>query len=431
MNELNLRSKCENAKKGMDNDGTDAFVGIEYKDNDVCIYFPIGFEIPEEDDKCRLSIISLLETISKANKIKKEGFYLTDHIEDDNSFPLLSYIWLINDYLSNGLYQPLEKIIKKNLNGKVNWKRTFKEVPFLNCSNLVYLNLYTEHNYFSESIITQIHIFCLNIAFKRIGFLFGNFKEINSIISWDDKEFCKKVLRDELAKTFDDRKQQLLINLLKVFIGSETDDKRDINKYGTNDFKWIWQIVIKYLFGNEEITKYDINAIYVSDRIFDQKSKKSKLEMDALLFKNDEFYIIDAKYYQFGVEMIWNSAPNTTDVEKQVVYGEYVDLFYKGKYDVFNSFIIPYNKNNNASDNKFNKDIEYVGYSKVTWKDYSVGVKPYFYVAVILVDCKFAIESWVHNRTVSTKDDLVEAIKEISNSLEKCGDPPIAFVQKN
>lgn len=434
-NDLNLYSKCSIAnfetEDGEITRDDKAFVGIEYTPNDVHIYFPMGYEIPKDDDECRKSIITLLRTISLSKNIINQDVKLNDQLKEDYAFPMSAYLWLIRDYFSNGIYHSKEKIVRKNNSGKINWKRTLRETPLYSDGNFTYLNQYTEHNIVVDNIITEIHILCLNESFQKIGFLFGKFELKDSLISFDNKEFLVNVLNNALINAHEDRKQQLLINLRNVLLGLDiSNDKQSINNYGVKGFHDVWETVIRYLFGNQELTGYEPVASYTGEGIKGPK-KKHPLRLDALLLKDGTYYILDAKYYHFGLDMMWSSAPDTTDVEKQVVYGEYVDLKTQYKKDVFNSFIIPYNKYSNPRMNKFHENIEFVGYSTVNWKKYGSTEKPYYYVAIILVDCRFALDSWTFNKVDEILDDIIKKIREVEPLLRKHGWTPLDFITKD
>ncbi len=435
MSELNLYSKCSIAKRDNieDNEGKKdrAFVGIEYLPDDVHIYFPLGYEIPKDDENCRKSILSLLRTISLSKNIINQEVKLNDSLKEDYAFPISSFLWLMRDYFTNGIYHSTEKIIKNNSGGKINWKRMLQETPLYSNGTFTYLNQYTEHNIVVDNIITEIHILCLNESFKRIGFLFGNFKLKESFINFDNKDFLVNVLNNALINAHEDRKQQLLVNLRNVLLGLDiVNDQQSINNYGVNGFQEVWEVVVKFLFGNQEVKEYTPAAKYNGKYIKGQQVK-SPLRLDALLARDGTFYILDAKYYHFGVDMVWNSAPDTTDVEKQVVYGEYVDLKHGEKNDVYNSFIIPYNKHSNPNVKEYHDNIQFVGYSTVTWKNYQKNVKPYYFVAIILVDCKFALESWTYNKVDEILEDITKKIKEVEPLIEKYGWSPLPTVAKN
>ncbi len=435
MNSLNLYSKCSIAKyeddEGNERREDKAFVGIQYLPDDVRVFFPLGYEIPKDDDNCRKSILTLLRTISLSKNIINQEIKLNDALKEDYAFPISAYLWLIRDYFTNGIYQSKETIIKNNNNGKINWKRMLREVPLYSNGNFVYLEQFTEHNIVVDNIITEIHVLCLNEAIKKIGFLFGNFELKQSMLKMDNKDFLVSILNQALSDAFEDRKQQLLINLRNVLLGLDiTNNEQSINNYGVKGFHEVWETVVKFLFGNKEVSNLEPVATYSGDHIKGNK-KKIPLRLDALLSRDGAFYILDAKYYHFGVDMQWNSAPDTTDVEKQVVYGEYVDFINKEKNDVYNSFIIPYNKYSNKNTKEFNQNIQFVGYSTVSWKNYKKNVKPYYYVAVILVDCKFALETWTYNKVDFVLDDIVNKIKEVEPLLKKYGWTPLPYISKN
>ena len=435
MSDLNLYSKCSIAEFKDEDGNVDkrdkAFVGIEYRADDVHVYFPLGYEIPKDDDNCRKSILTLLRTISLSKNIINQEVKLNDSLKEDYAFPISAYLWLIRDYFSNGIYHSTEKIIKNTNGGKINWKRMLQETPLYSNGTFTYLNQYTEHNIVVDNIITEIHILCLNESFKKVGFLFGNFKLKESFMNLDNKDFLVNVLNNALINAHEDRKQQLLINLRNVLLGLDiVNDQQSINNYGVQGFHEVWEVVVKFLFGNQELSEYTPVAKY-NGKFIKGSQTKSPLRLDALLLRDGTLYILDAKYYHFGVDMVWNSAPDTTDVEKQVVYGEYVDLKHEGKNDIFNSFIIPYNKYSNPNVAEYHDNIQFVGYSTVSWKNYDKNVKPYYYVAIILVDCRFALESWTYNKVDEILDDITAKIKEVELLIEKLGWTPLPVVSKN
>ena len=432
MNDLNLHSKCSSTEANDENATRrdNAFVGIKYETDDVHIYFPIGYDIPEDDDECRKSILTLLRTISLSKNILNSEAQLNDSFKEDYAFPVSAYLWLIKDYFTSGIYHSTEKFIKKNPEGKINWKRTLRDTPLYSNGSFAYLNQYTEHNIAIDNIITEIHILCLNEAFRKIGFLFGKFKLIDSFIDFDNKDYLINVLNNALINAHEDRKQQLLINLRNVLLGLDIlNNQQHIKNYGIEGFHQAWEVIVRTIFGNQEVSKLAPVAKYDGEFIKGQKTK-TPLRLDALLVRNGNYYILDAKYYHFGVDMIWNSAPETTDVEKQVVYGEYLDLKYEGKRNIYNSFIIPYNKENNNNHDVFKDNIEFVGYSTVSWKDYVKDIKPYYFVAIILVDCKFALESFVNGANNNLLDDIAKTIDEVIPLIKKYGWSPITTIDK-
>lgn len=418
MNELNLFSKCQVSESLTNHD----FVGIQYSENDVKVIFPIGYEIPKDDDNCRLSILTLLRTISLSKSIINEEVKLNDQLKEDYAFPISSYLWLLKDYFSNGIYKSKEKIIKNNSGGKINWKRTIRQQPFISNNSISYLELFTEHNVVIEDIITQIHIICLNESIKHIGWLFGTFELKETTFSIDNKDFLVNTINKTLLNTFEDRKQQLLINMRNVLLGLDViNDDTSINNYGVNGFQNVWEIVVAKLFGNKDVSEMRPVAS-VSLAHSTGSLEKNPLRIDSILVKEETYYILDAKYHKFGVEMNAVCAPETSEVEKQVVYGEYVDLKTNEKHNIYNAFVIPYNKYNNKHPNHYSENIEYIGFCETNWKKHQKGnIKSYYLISMILVDCRFALDNWVYNQVKEFIDELILKIEAIRPELEKYG----------
>lgn len=417
MDELNLFSKCVLT----DNSVEDQFVGIQYSESDVTVFFPMGYEIPRDDEECRNSILTLLRTISLSNSIIQDDIRLNDQLKEDYRFPISSYLWVLHDYLSNGIYKSTDSVVKKIPSGKINWKKTIQGTPIFSNEQAVYLDVYTNHNITTDDIITQIHILCLNDAIKHIGFLFGKFELRDTFITFDNKEYLVSILNQALLNSNEDHKINLLVNLRNILLGLDIiEDDRTISNYGVKGFQLVWQNVVNRLFANEELTGYKPAASYYLPHEKKATTKRS-LELDGLLVKDGVYYVLDAKYYQFGRELSSEYAPGSPDVNKQITYGEYVDLKHGEKYNVYNSFVVPYNKYNNKYVDKYHENIEYAGYSLSNWKKYDENVKPYYVVTIILVDCRFALDNWVFNDSKPFIQDIINKILEIKPLLKEYG----------
>ncbi len=79
MNNLGLFKHCYVTENSKENN----FVGIQYLKDDVKVFFPLGYRIPESDDECRKAIISLLETISLTKAIINQEVKLNDQLKED------------------------------------------------------------------------------------------------------------------------------------------------------------------------------------------------------------------------------------------------------------------------------------------------------------------------------------------------------------
>ena len=142
--------------------------------------------------------------------------------------------------------------------------------------------------------------------------------------------------------------------------------------------------------------------------------ESSKLRPDTVLEQRLEdgkknLYILDAKYYRYGTTFLPKHIPETTSIQKQITYGEYVKMMKAGKYDeIYSAFVMPYSKNENIHKDRFNKDIEFVGIARAKWIDDESETNRK--IAGILVDTRFLINNWV-KRNQDHINDLIEVIE--------------------
>lgn len=407
-NRYNLRSFCFNAS----NYGDDGFVGLNFENNERKIVFPLGYAIPEDDNECRKSILSLLRILS----FSKANFFTSNFGINDGEFfelPVNSYLWVINDFLSNGIYYDIEKSYVQNQNGKINWKKTLGSKFYVSNESIIYLNPYVEKKYNQRNIITDIHCYCIKKSIDEIGWLFGNIKSPESNLDSNNIKYYIRVLNDELVKTFDDRKKRLIINMKKILDSSSNgQDGLTQKKYGTTNFEHIWEHMINEVFGNEDVQKFFPSSSW---HILDWKEiQDSKLRPDTVLVKEKDLYILDAKYYKFGLTGNQLHLPHTDSIQKQITYGEYAFLN-KDYEKIYNAFVVPFNKDNN----KFgvSKNIEYIGFAKSNWK--FVEKDNYFqHVALILMDTKYLMDCYFkHN--FGDSDLLINSIEKVIGSFKQ------------
>lgn len=208
----NLKDICAVSFNTID----DNYVGIMFKNDEVKVYFPLGYEIPKENCECRRNIMNLVKTISDGNRlINNDPKLLTSKYKNDE-VPFESFFWIINDYLNNGLYSDKEKMYKQNQSGKINWKKTLNTKFYISGKNVIYLNPYVEKNTLEDNIITDIHAYCVKISVEYIGWLFGNIPVPENNIINGRYNYYITILNKEIIHTFDDHKKTLLINMKKI-----------------------------------------------------------------------------------------------------------------------------------------------------------------------------------------------------------------------
>lgn len=134
-----------------------------------------------------------------------------------------------------------------------------------------------------------------------------------------------------------------------------------------------------------------------------------------MLFNND-VYVLDAKYYKYGWSGIASHLPDSSSINKQITYGEYIAeseefVDKNGNHPkVYNAFLMPYDSFGKAFPT--GTDMYYVGEAISDWKS-SDGTKSYEKIEGILLDVK----SLMRGRS-SNKDKIVELANLIVSKIE-------------
>lgn len=403
-----LSELCINVK-----DTNDNFVGVKYNKGRIKIIFPIGYNIPKDEEECRKSVINLFRTISLAHEKKLDYEDGGNFSLNSEGLPVDSYMWILSDYIANGLYSDNEKVYTQQQKGKVNWKRTFKTKFLINKDkSLVYLNPVVEQNSNIKNIITEIHSYCVDKSIDIIGPLYYGLSKI-SFIKPNSKRirYYIQLIDKERLKTFDDRKKILLYHIKRILLEQIDNGNNPIKDFGVRHYDHVWEYIVNSIFGSNNIEKYypTTNYVFTNKDMF----TPSKLRPDTIFIENNNFYILDSKYYKYGVTGLNKDLPGTDSIQKQVTYGEFINTNFnlEQQYDgIYNAFIIPYNKD----ENEFNSNsvAHYCGYAKCNWKLNNQYDKKFLKVALILLDTKTVIDSYFGNDN-TIKNYLIQKIKQI------------------
>ena len=107
------------------------------------------------------------------------------------------------------------------------------------------------------------------------------------------------------------------------------------------------------------------------------------------------------KAFEYGTTFKPTDMPETTSIQKQITYGEYVKKVKQGQYDdVFSAFVLPYSKYDNEHIDRFNHILEFVGIARAKWIDSETERSRR--IAAILVDTTFLINNWVKKNEDNT-----------------------------
>ena len=420
------------------NEDNNAFVGVRIRNESIEFHYPESYDISGVEDVTtikdikafRRDMIDILHTISLA-KTRSSSLQKTENgISAAKNFTFMSYLWIIRDYISNGIYRNTEKIYRNNAKGKINWKRTLSTQPIISNGNIIYNNLVVEVNNDCDTIITEAHRFCVYDSVRKTGWLFGINEKAFYVPSPTENLLKKYIntIKVELKKTFDDVKKLRLNHMLKVLSG--VDDSKRVSEivYGVDKYHYIYERMVDAIFGNVvDITRYNPNASW-----FIMQGKSSYEEKEASSLRPDTIridpypktylfdsttktaYVLDAKFYRYGTTGSRDDLPETTSIQKQITYATHIKTNIAQQEEniesIHNAFVLPYNKNNNIFG--FKNNLEYIGFSKANW----VNKQSDAVVHAFLMDTKHLISSWSQG---NCKEDIDKLIKDIEEYVEK------------
>lgn len=384
----------------------DDFVGLKFIDGQPRITFPRGFRLSNDENQIRKDILRLLATIQRFSG-RHEGSTNTSLDGEINlSFPILSYQHIIKDYLAHGYYVERETQYKDGTRGKINWKRTVqKKQPVYNNGNIVYLDCIVKTNKInSNNLITRIHEYCVRESFEKLGWLYLSNDTLpkKTQIRFNKRMFSS-VIQDALNNTYNDSKRLLFTSMLNIINSKEESvDSTEKEAFGVNRFEYIWEKLVDYVFGEDNKDEYFPHATW--HIISGNKVTSSALEPDTIMLYKDKIYILDAKYYKYGITQNPLHLPGSSSIEKQIVYGEYVETCKNiSKDKIYNAFVMPYDSGDEHVPYKF------VSVGTADWKPYDDMSANYNYVLGILVDTRYLIEqNSKHNTTeIEILSDLI------------------------
>lgn len=397
----------------------DSFVGLKIRNGKVDFYYPESYDLDETSlETAKDDLLAILFTISIAKTHSNSNLKIESSFSNNQALPMLSFLWIINDYFKNGFYINREKIIKKNQRGRVDWKRTLNGQPLISKGNVIYKDLVVEVKNDLDNLIVEIHKFCVKKSLDVLGWLFRvNGTSFIRALPFDKglKNIYIHALKRELNQTFDDLKKLRLSHMLSIVEG--LSDKQDAHElvYGVDSYNYVFERMINSIFGNRDANKFNPSADWYLKHLEYEKFPSSDLRPDTILVRGDTAYVLDAKFYRYGYTADKGDLPETASIQKQITYGDFIknnlgDEIKK----IRNAFILPYNKNNNKL--RLNNIIEYIGYSKT---DYRKGLEDHEIIHAFLIDLKYAVTTWNKLDHGDDVDTLIKEIEEIQKTRIK------------
>lgn len=397
----------------------DSFVGIKILKNEIHFYYPESYHFDIGALTVRNDIVDLLRTIAIAKTSSIALSQANNKTNQVGDFALLSYLWLINDYLANGFYVNREKLYKINQAGRVNWKKTMQMQPIVSNGNIIYPDIVVEVKNSVDNILVEIHKYCVKKSIDYIGWLFNlkssfiEAKPFNETV----KKLYISTLHKELDKTFDDDKRLRLRHLLNVVVGLDTRDNKNEFVYGVDSYYYIFERMIDAIFGNvKDLKNFNPKAKWQLIRNDYKETNSSELRPDTIIVKGVDVFILDSKFYRFGYTGKEEDLPETTSIQKQITYGDYIkkNVANIEINHVYNAFLLPYDKTREVFLSQEN--IQYIGFAKSTWKDNDKGHE---IIHTFLIDLYHVVKTW--NR-YNHEQDVVFLIDEIIKHQKEVAD---------
>jgi len=382
-----------------------SFVGMKIKGNQIHFYFPESYHF-DADDFERDDFLDLLKTISIAKSSSADMAETFDSHKKESELALLSYIWILEDYLKNGYYINSEKILRANQRGKVNWKRTFQQQPIISGRNIVYPQLMTEVKSPQDTILVEAHRYCVKKSANLIGWIYGVTPNAIEAAANADKMVPRYLaaIKSELDCTFDDEKHSRLEHMEKVLIGlDETSDDSNI-VYGVDNYHYVFERMIDSIFGTEKVAEYYPTFTWhlkYSQKVDGLAGPTIRPDTIMKTGTEDDIYIIDSKFYRFGSFDLSQTKglPEASSIVKQITYGAYVQSEYPNN-KIYNVFILPYNAQsaNAKLIEETDKNLVYIGEVSSSLES----DKTYGHIYTFLVDLRHVVKTW--NRMVHEED---------------------------
>ena len=396
----NIRDRCHVNT----NDDGDSFVGVKADTDDAIIYFPIGYQLPANDDDLRVDINNLLGVLAafmKEDRVIEVSKFEAPRTVD---FPMHAYLKVIRSFLRMGRYYiETDPQFRTDTKGKTSWPRTVREQRALVQKNgsLVFTNMTVRSvTPNANKQITQIHRFCVYEAFEKMGWLYVPFMPDKPGPPPGIKESIY-ILDKKLVATNDDVEQELFNAMrdMLVYIDERSSDKQYF--FGTDFFENVWERMIDKAFGVEDKEQYFPRTCWLLD--YGRDKEKRPLQPDTIMIYGDKCYVLDAKLYRYGWDPKPEHLPNSADINKQITYGEYIEQTRRLPNEkLYNAFIMPYNKENNLF--MLNSNFGNIGEAVSDWK---ANVKNYERIQGIVVDTRYLMYNYIGTSDQQKKEMAV------------------------
>ncbi|MEE0876861.1 MAG: LlaJI family restriction endonuclease, partial [Fibrobacteraceae bacterium] len=272
--------------------------------------------------------------------------------------------------------------------------------------------------------------FCVKESAQLIGRLYGvSENEVEDSELLFDYELFAEVIQDKIATTFNDKHLELFHAMLKMvrYLGNKVNRGEDGCEneplFGVNKFAPVWEAMVDRIFGKlpQGVAKDKFNPHCewdLSSRKPGYENPNYAMRPDTIMWDGGEsrLYVLDAKYYKFGMTGSASDLPSSGSICKQIAYAEYVERLVLQKKipacermtanAIYNAFVLPYCFD--ADNFKLPPDdgfetrpykMRFIGYCHGNWKNLDakpgeVDYRPYHRIAGILLDVKSVMQNY-------------------------------------
>lgn len=219
-------------------------------------------------------------------------------------------LYILNDYQQNGYLVRRHKVLSQARPGRIVWSKTLhKTVPLVSHNQVIYAMPYMKSNVrHEEEMVQKIHRYLVSKFCRQWGWLVDGIEgaDIEKIEPPCSPNEAIKYLSDELTSCFVQREIDLLRAMRSYYTrlhGKSTELRTEYML--TPEFEQIWQNVCGYVMGNvcgKYETKVPKFSFTPSPQMVERDNEKYvpiewSQKLDIICERDDEFYILDAKYY--------------------------------------------------------------------------------------------------------------------------------------
>lgn len=394
------------------NKDDDCFVGIKIDSNGPRVCFPLGYHLSNSNKELRNEINNLIRILYEFTSQKEKLIDVNNsQLSESVKFPINSYLTVLNYYFNHGgnYYLETENIYKIGAKGKINWGRTIKKQIALVQStndkkNLIYSNFIIKNTKVNDNnLIAKINRYCVYESFVKLGWLFSSYLPIKPSYNLNIKHSII-ILNDKLSNTFKDEDRTLFIAMKNILSFIDNNSNNKTIYFGTYTFETVWEKMIDYMFGIKNKNDFFPKTKWLLKK--DGKKYFRPLQPDSIMIYKNKYYVLDSKYYKYGVTGNYYDLPNSSSINKQITYAQYIKKQNKLDDDaIYNAFIMPFDNENNPFDIK--SITGNIGEAIAEWTNIEF---KYERIQGILIDTKFVMNNYL-NGEKSHIEDLVNIIE--------------------